>query len=141
MTLHDQLLAKLDGVKNTGQDRWIAKCPAHDDRHPSLSIRCLDDGRMLLHDFGGCGVEDVLRAVGMTFDDLYPERSVDHHPKGERRPISAADVLRCVAFEALVVAVAASRLGNGNQIDTEDRARLLLAASRIQAAVKESGHE
>jgi hypothetical protein len=52
----DALLHKLDGVRRTGTDRWIAKCPAHDDRRASLSIRELNDGRALLHDFAGCGV-------------------------------------------------------------------------------------
>jgi len=33
----DILLARLDGVKRTGPDRWIARCPAHDDKRPSLA--------------------------------------------------------------------------------------------------------
>lgn len=64
----DALLSRLDGVKRTGPGRWIARCSAHDDRHASLSVRELDDGRVLVHDFAGCSVEEVLAAVGMTFD-------------------------------------------------------------------------
>ena len=33
------ILDRLDGVRPTGDGRWIARCPAHDDRSPSLSIR------------------------------------------------------------------------------------------------------
>jgi len=47
------VLDRLDKVKQTGPDRWIACCPAHDDKSPSLAVRELDDGRILLHDFGG----------------------------------------------------------------------------------------
>jgi hypothetical protein len=57
------LLSRLDGVRQTGPDRWIARCPAHDDGRASLSLRELDDGRVLLHDFAGCAVEEVLAAV------------------------------------------------------------------------------
>jgi hypothetical protein len=37
------LLSLLSGVKNTGRDKWLALCPAHDDRSPSLGIKQLDD--------------------------------------------------------------------------------------------------
>ena len=38
------LVSRLHGVKDTGSKRWIAPCPPHDDKRPSLSIRELDDG-------------------------------------------------------------------------------------------------
>ena len=136
----DALLDQLDGVRQVGAGRWIAKCPGHDDSHPSLSIRELDDGRVLVHDFAGCAIGEVLAAVGLTFDDLFPPRTDAHRAKGERRPFPASDVLRAVAREALIVAVAASRVGNGGKLFEEDRKRLLLASSRLTAAVQESGH-
>jgi len=46
----ERLLAKLEGVRRTRVDRWIARRPAHDDRRPSLAIRELEDGRILLDD-------------------------------------------------------------------------------------------
>ena len=39
----DRLLDRLDGVRQNGRDQYLAKCPAHDDRSPSLSIRTLGD--------------------------------------------------------------------------------------------------
>ena len=131
------LLERLEAVKATGHGRWMARCPAHDDRHPSLSIG--DGDRILVHCFAGCAVEDVLTAVGLELSDLFPER-LSHRAKPERRPFPAADVLRAVEWEALIVAVAASYLGNGGTLTEEDRKRLLLAASRISAAVRESRH-
>ena len=134
------LLDKLDGVKQTGTGRWLARCPAHDDRHPSLAVRELDDGRVLLHDFAGCDVGDILAAVGLRFDDLFAPRITAHAVRGERRPFPATDVLRAVEREALIVAVAASRIGNGAELTEEDRERLLLASSRLTTAVQECGH-
>ena len=73
----DALLDRLDGVKQTAPNRWIARCPAHDDHSPSLSIRELADGRILIHCFPGCDPSDVLAAVGLQMTALFPE-PLDH---------------------------------------------------------------
>lgn len=52
----------------------------------------------------------------------------------------AADVLRAVEREALIVAVAAATLGDGGELTDADRARLLLASIQISDAVREFGH-
>jgi hypothetical protein len=135
----DTLLSHLDGVRQTGAGRWLAKCPAHDDRKASLAVRELDDGRILVHDFAGCEVDHVLGAIGLTFDALYPQKRL-REGKPERRPFPAADVLRAIDFEALIVVVAASSLAKGAPLSDVDRERLSLAAARIAAAVRESGH-
>src|SRR5439155_23533617 len=102
----EALLSRLERVKQTGADRWIARCPAHDDRGPSLSVREVEDGRVLFHCFAGCDAYEVLSAAGITFDALYPAKATRGHAlKPEPRPFPALDVLRCVAQEALVVAV------------------------------------
>ena len=132
----DALLSRLSGVKRTGSGRWIARCPAHDDKRPSLAIRELDDGRVLLHDFAGCDVGNVLAAVGLTFNDLYPERALGDHKPRERRPFNPTDVLQCVAFEALVASVAAADIAKDLRISDKDRERLILAVSRLQTAAE-----
>ena len=63
----ERLLSRLNGLKLTGTGRWLAKCPAHDDRIPWLSIRPMDDDRIRLHDFADSGVEEVLAAVDLKF--------------------------------------------------------------------------
>jgi len=131
------LLSKLDKVKPTGRGRWIACCPAHEDRSPSLSVRELDDGRILLHCFAECEVTEVLGALGLAFEDLYPKDV--GHGKPMRRPFPAADVLRVIGFEALLVATAAGNIAQGVELKEEDRERLKVAASRIQRAVEASG--
>ena len=42
-------------------DGWMACCPAHDDRTPSLSIHEVD-GKTLFHCFAGCSQDEVLAA-------------------------------------------------------------------------------
>jgi len=41
---------------------WMAKCPAHNDNNPSLSIRDAD-GKVLLHCHAGCGQREVIEAL------------------------------------------------------------------------------
>lgn len=131
-------LSRLDKVKRTGAGRYQARCPAHDDRGPSLSIRELDDGRVLVHCFAGCDVHSVLASVGLDISALFPEREIQHG-RPERRPFPAADVLRCVAFEALVVTVAGVGLLSGHPFTDVDRDRLALAVGRIHAALDAAG--
>lgn len=104
----------------------------------SGALRELDDGRMLIHDFGGDSVSEIMSAVGLTLEDLFPGKG-PHHGKPERRPFPAADVLRCIAFEALVVATAGAALLAGHPFSAMDRERLVLAVSRIHAAVRAGG--
>ena len=134
----DILLQQLQKVKRTKPGGWLACCPAHDDKTASLSVRELDDGRVLAHCFAGCSVEEILSAVGLTFDDLFPAKEIQHG-KPERRPFPAADILRAIAFESTLVLIAAADLLAGNPFNETDRARLALAASRIQAALTAGG--
>jgi hypothetical protein len=131
------LLDRLQGVTATGPGRWVARCPAHEDRSPSLSVRELPDGRVLLHDFGGCSVHDVLAAIGMTMRDLHPERLGDF--KRERAPFPAVDVLRTLGHESLVVLISASAAAKGGPLDVDSLDRLTLAVRRIREAVDLAG--
>ena len=134
------LLSHLDKVRRTGPDRWIACCPAHDDKGPSLAIRETDDGHVLVHCFAGCSVHEVIGAVGLDLSALFPQsESGKHFVKSERRPFPAADVLRCIAFEALVVAAAGAALLSGHPFTELDRERLVMAVSRIQSALTAGG--
>jgi hypothetical protein len=136
----DMLLSMLHGVRRTGANRWLGLCPAHVDKRPSLSVRELDDGRVLLHCFAGCAAREVIAAAGLEMADLFPPRPLGHAVKGERRPVPSGDVLRAVEREALIVAIAAATLGSGGALTDIDRARLVIASQRLSAAVMESGH-
>jgi len=130
----DLLLSRLEKVRRTGPDRWIARCPGHADKTPSLSIRELDDGRSLLHCFAGCGIGEVLGAVGLDFDALFPARAIDHHLRRERRPFNAHDILACLETEALIVSIVAADIVTGREVSAADKDRVLTAAGRISAA-------
>lgn len=135
----DKLLSRLEGVKKTGAGRWIARCPAHEDRRPSLSIRETDDGRILVHCFGGCSASDVVDAAGLSLADLFerPISNLKHLRPRER--FVPSDVWQCVAFEAAVAHVAASDVAAGRPISQADAKRAALAAERLADALKVMG--
>jgi hypothetical protein len=60
-------IADFLNAQRAGAGRWMAKCPAHPDRSPSLSIREGRDGRVLLRCFAGCKTEEVLKKLGLTW--------------------------------------------------------------------------
>ena len=62
-----EAIAKALGGRKVGRG-WIARCPAHDDRNPSLSLSTGKEGKVLLRCHAGCDqapVIDALRARGL----------------------------------------------------------------------------
>ena len=53
-----EILAQLKGVKRVGEN-YLAICPAHNDRVPSLSIT-EKEGKLLMKCFAGCSFEDIM---------------------------------------------------------------------------------
>ena len=58
-----------------GNAQWSSLCPGHDDHRASLSIAEGDDGRVLVTCHATCATEDVVKALGTTMRDLYPDRA------------------------------------------------------------------
>jgi len=131
-----QRLAKVRGRNGS----WTACCPAHNDKGPSLAVRELPDGRVLLHCFAGCETELVLAAVGMDMTDLFPpdskRREYGPGKPGVKPAFYASDLMRIIAFEALVVQIVAFDIAAGKKPSEEDRQRMMLAHQRIEEAMR-----
>jgi hypothetical protein len=65
----EEFALRVNPARRSG-DGWVARCPAHEDRNPSLSIR-EQNGKVLLHCHAGCTVEDICSAVGLGLGDLF----------------------------------------------------------------------
>ena len=135
----DRLLAHLEGVKQTGPDRWIARCPAHEDRRPSLSIRELPDSTLLVKCWAGCGAADVVAAVGLSLADLFPCNPKNSPPLRPRERWDRGDVWQLLAHEAGIAAIAAADAAAGRPTTPEDAERVGLAADRLSDAVRTLG--
>jgi hypothetical protein len=74
-----ETVAKALGGRKAGA-AWMARCPAHDDRAPSLSIADARDGKVLVRCHAGCDQRDVIAAL----------RARGVWGRDERRPIPIA---------------------------------------------------
>ena len=133
----ENVLSRLEKVKRTGKDRYIACCPSHNDKNPSLSLRDLPDGRILIHCCAGCDLNSILYSIDLDMNALFPNRLGEF--KREKRPFPAADVLTVVGFECLVVASSALKILGGEIFTPTDRERLIISVGRIQSAINTSG--
>jgi len=69
-----RVLERLEGVRPSG-DGWVARCPAHEDRNPSLTVRVTNDGKILMNCHRGCTFDAIVRALGMDKSDFFPPKS------------------------------------------------------------------
>lgn len=130
----EDILPRLEKVKRTGAGNWLACCPAHGDRNPSMTLREEPDGRILCRCWAGCGFAEIVAAVGMGWEPWFPPKSQQDAFQPIRRPFPAGDVLEALAGEAMVVSVAAANVAHGVELTPEDVERVLEANCRIQQA-------
>lgn len=67
-----RVLSLLPGARKQGE-QWMARCPAHDDRNPSLSIKQGDDGRALLYCHAGCATAAIVSALNLEERELFAD--------------------------------------------------------------------
>jgi len=134
MSATDRLLERLEGVHQVALSRWCARCPAHDDKRPSLSIRETSDGTILLHDFAGCSAAEILAAIGMELRDLFPGVQAERRPERPSHWHAAKIALRVLHDEVLIVLLASEDLVAGRPLGDVDRERLMVAVERIRGA-------
>lgn len=79
MTAIDRLLARLPDAKRSGKG-WQARCPAHDDESPSLSV-AIGDGCVLVKCHRGCELSAIVSALGLTMRDLFDDKPPTSTPK------------------------------------------------------------
>ncbi len=131
------LLDRLDKVRPRGPGQWSARCPAHDDTGPSLSVKELPDGRVLIHCFSGCAAHEVVGAIGLDVSDLFPPGDRSFDPVKRPRLLPAGQALEILDFEAQLIALCAANIANGVTLTDDDRERCRIAAGRIGAIALE----
>jgi hypothetical protein len=88
MSLAHVLLERLDRVRAHGKG-WQAQCPSHEGKSgSSLSVSETNE-TVLIKCWGGCSAHEVLGAVGLEFQDLYPPRITPDMPLSKRITVRA----------------------------------------------------
>jgi hypothetical protein len=97
MTATD-LLSMLECVRSRGTGGWSAKCPAHSDHSPSLSITEGKKG-VLLKCWAGCTLKEITARLGISVKDLFfdcdipikAERRLAFHQRAQERAVQQAN--------------------------------------------------
>ena len=127
------LLPLLRQVKSSRAGQWMAACPAHDDRHPSLSLRLLADGKVLIKCWSGCNARDIVAALGLDMRVLFPPTREWTFPKRNTLPQWRIQALRdMVQLERLILSLFRARVDRGILSTAADRKRVLQAISRLE---------
>jgi len=91
VSVAERILPLLSGVRSRSDNRWLAFCPAHEDKNPSLSLLQTHD-RLLMYCWAGCRVVDICAAIGIGLLELFHNRHARPDPCVLRRR-RAADAL------------------------------------------------
>ncbi len=79
----DTVLSLLEGVRQTGRNQWMARCPCrNDDANPSLAISQNDEGTALMHCHRGnsCSLDEICKSIGVEARELFSESDDDWVP-------------------------------------------------------------
>jgi putative DNA primase/helicase len=98
-----ETIAKALGGRKAG-DGWMARCPSHDDREPSLSLRDADDRKVLVRCHAGCEQERVIAALHSRglWEDKGHRRLTRPAPRGANKsPPDRDDAKRTQAALAI----------------------------------------
>lgn len=132
------LLERLQNVIPRGSGAWVACCPAHEDRSPSLSICEHRDGTLLVHCFAGCEPGAILKALGLELRHLFPV-PLSHRDSRKFHGAhfhAAREAMRAHQRDALIVAIAAGNLAAGVPLEEQDVRLLFAIAGRAKRSAE-----
>jgi DNA primase len=137
------ILERLEQVKGIN-GKYQARCPAHDDKDPSMAITETADGTVLIKCFAGCTADEIVGAIGLELKDLFPESNMTASQKqAYAKNKTRADIESALYHELIVVTqIIASRVNDRQlpvwmRIPDEHWDRELLAQQRIRKSLGE----
>ena len=147
----DEIAARVEAPRRISAPRnltrsLVCRCsnPDHDDKRPSMTVSETDDGRVLLHCFGGCSFEQMVSGLGLEPVDLIPEHLRHDRTDGNRSPhkgprFSPWAALQALAVDVIVVALCAAEIRRRGWLDDADLDALIQAEARIQDTITAGG--
>lgn len=139
MSATSRILDRLEGVRQCGPDNWRARCPAHEGKSLTLSIRQHGNGAGL-RCFAECSTGEILDAIGLSAAELFDDNEHRYYQPGDRNPrwnISPRELLNLIEIESIVIMLAAAGIAAGCECLNEvERARVGLAESRLRKVLE-----
>jgi hypothetical protein len=134
MSAAEKVLDRLQRVRQTRPDNYVAACPCCQSRNGRpIKVTETDAGAVLVHAFCGCATADVLGALGLTFSDLF-DAPLSHHVEPKRRAlVSYREACGLIDHEVFVVVLLIND-ARGRSFTQAEQSRLELASARISKA-------
>lgn len=124
------LKSMLEGVTCENGDSFMAKCPAHDDKSPSLKVTYREN-KILLYCYSGCMAQEILDSLDLKWKDLFDSKwtAAEQQAFAERKKMEKVDPIE---VEKNIILIMRNRREDGKYISVEDEARELLAKQRFK---------
>lgn len=126
-------LNRLNKVTQKGNGKWLACCPVHNDKSPSLGIDD-DNGVVLIHCFG-CGATgpEVADKLGIDISELFPPNNTDYenHTNQSRKYFNSGHVIDALYDEILISTIIIDGIIKDPSQAAQVKERLVTALSRI----------
>lgn len=121
----ENFLSRLEKVKQVGQGQWVACCPVHDDKNPSMSVSEKNETFVVHCHSCKAGGTEIMESVGLTANDFYEQVDIPHHIKPIKRRWSTRQICELGGESMSVVALLLERLMTlGLEDDEIDTLRL-----------------
>lgn len=135
------LLSRLEKVTAKGKNNWMACCPAHEDKTPSLALHEDHNGLILIKCFAGCEVLDVLAAVDMQMEDLFPNGSPGNFRSWQRledeyKNKQGNKELQGIQEDVLVLEMARQMRKRGERLSKTDLDREQVAYKKVRSVCR-----
>lgn len=126
------LLSRLQKVKQTGTDRYVACCPSHQDKSPSLSISVKDE-KILIHCFAGCSPAEILHSVDLETKDLFLNDLPWKFSDADYRERSGAkQQIRSIERALMRYDIAKSQIESGGKLTPDEAFKANMAKKYLQ---------
>lgn len=129
----EAFLNRLNKVTQKGNGKWLACCPVHNDKSPSLAIDD-DNGVVLIHCFG-CGATgpEVADKLGIDISELFPINNTDYenHTNQSRKYFNSGHVIDALYDEILISTIIIDGIIKDPSQAPQVKDRLVTALSRI----------
>jgi hypothetical protein len=129
-------LSRLEKVRQTAPGEWVARCPGHLDKTPSLAVKEADDGRILVKCFAGCSFNEICDGAGVKPEEMFPDTNHATFDALERLAFNPRTMLHAMQFNAMVLSIIASDMAAGEPITPEDKETAFRISEELEEVVR-----
>ena len=131
-----ELSTKLNKFRRISEGRYIACCPVHGDKNPSLGITLKDNGKWLINCLScGANGQAVCDVLGIDVTALFPPNDNPRYEKQPRIGFSAWQLLHAIQPDLVRLLVIANMLREIEALTEEDRAFIASLVIRLSDGI------